>query len=89
MVDIMDMNEIDANDYKNQIKKAESRDYYVKIRGDSKRTFLTSEEYNSRVSEERLVRVLNSFVHRYNKPYCQGINIIYLCNIFCNIPFVI
>merc|ERR1711971_905308 len=66
----------DASDYKNQIKKAESKEYYVKIRGDTKRTFLTSEEYNSRVSEERLVRVLNSFVHRYNKPYCQGMDAI-------------
>merc|ERR550539_1015032 len=49
---------------------------YVKIRGDTKRTFLTSKEYNDRVSEERLVRVLNSFVHRYGKPYCQGMDCI-------------
>lgn len=73
---VLGISNLDANDYKNQIKKAESRDYYVKIRGDTKRTFLTSEEYNSRVSEERLVRVLNSFVHRYNKPYCQGMDAI-------------
>ena len=67
---------MDATDYRNQIKKKESPDYYVKIRGDTKRTFLTSEEYNSRVAEERLVRVLNSFVHRHDKPYCQGMDAI-------------
>eukprot|EP01084_Bolivina_argentea_P128798 227591_1 len=73
---VLGISNLDANDYKNQIKKAESRQYYVKIRGDTKRTFLTSKEYNSRVSEERLVRVLNSFVGRYNKPYCQGMDAI-------------
>jgi len=73
---VLGVGNLDANNYKNQIKKAESQDYYVKIRGDTKRTFLTSEEYNSRVSEERLVRVLNSFAHRYSKPYCQGMDAI-------------
>ena len=67
---------LDATDYRNQIKKKESPDYYVKIRGDTKRTFLTSQEYNSRVAEERLVRVLNSFVHKHDKPYCQGMDAI-------------
>ena len=67
---VLGVSALDANDYKNQIRKAESEQYYVKIRGDTKRTFLTSEEYNSRVSEERLVRVLNSFVQRHLKPYC-------------------
>lgn len=85
---VLGVGNLDANNYKNQIKKAESPDYYVKIRGDTKRTFLTSEEYNSRVSEERLVRVLNSFVHRYHAPYCQGMDaiaagfVIYICFVF-------
>ena len=73
---LLGVSNLDASDYKNQIKKAESKEYYVKIRGDTKRTFLTSEEYNSRVSEERLVRVLNSFVHRFDKAYCQGMDAI-------------
>jgi len=67
---------LDATDYRNQIKKKENTNYYVKIRGDTKRTFLTSEQYNSRVAEERLVRVLNSFVHKHDKPYCQGMDAI-------------
>eukprot|EP01084_Bolivina_argentea_P036986 68377_1 len=67
---------LNSNDYKKLIGKAESKKNYVKIRGDTKRTFLTSKEYNSRVSEERLVRVLNSFVVCYNKPYCQGMDAI-------------
>ena len=66
---------LDAKDYKLQINKSESS-WYNKIRSDTKRTFFTSTEYNSRVSEERLVRVLNSFVHSYNKPYCQGMDAI-------------
>merc|ERR1712154_17319 len=73
---VLGISSLDANDYKAQLQKAEHREYYVKIRGDTKRTFLTSEEYNSRVSEERLVRVLNSFVHRHSKPYCQGMDAI-------------
>ncbi len=47
---------------------------YTKIRGDTKRTFLTSTVYKSRVSEERLVRVLNSYVHKTGKAYVQGLD---------------
>ena len=50
--------------------------YYIYIGSDTKRTFVTSVKYNSRVSEERLVRVLNSYTHKYNKGYSQGMNCI-------------
>eukprot|EP01084_Bolivina_argentea_P283105 484776_1 len=74
---VLGVSHLDANDYQNRIKSKECIEkVYSKIRGDTKRTFLTSLEYNSRVSEERLVRVLNSFVHRYNKLYVQGMDVI-------------
>ena len=69
---------IDANKYQNLINKKECsyNSNYVKIRGDTKRTFLTSKEYQSRVSQERLVRVLNSFCHQYQRSYPAGLDAI-------------
>eukprot|EP01084_Bolivina_argentea_P036985 68376_1 len=73
---VLGVTNLDAEDYKNQIKKGAATNYYTKIRGDTKRTFLTSAKFNSRVSEESLIRVLNAFVHRHNVPYAQGMDAI-------------
>ena len=75
---------LSATDYRHQIKKEQvTKIYpgdtwpaYAKIRKDTERTFASSEVYNSRVAEERLIRVLNSYVQRYDKAYVQGMDII-------------
>ena len=72
----MGLDILNSNNYQTQIKKGESNAYYIKLRNDAKRTFLTSKEYHSRVSEQRIVRLLNSFIQQYEKPYCQGMDAI-------------
>jgi len=51
---------------------------YVKIRGDTFRTFPQDEQFKQSVHEPELIRLLNSFVHlaapEFN--YCQGMNAI-------------
>lgn len=73
---LLGVRELNVTDYQKQVSKRENIKWYVKIRGDTKRTFLTSQTYNSRVSEERLVRILNSYVSKYGKPYVQGMDAI-------------
>ena len=84
---------LSCNDYQKQINAKEYVPTYVRLRGDTKRTFASSEEYMSRVSEERLVRVLNSYCQKYNKPYVQGMNVVaggYVCScvLSCHCCFV-
>ena len=62
------------NDYIKLINEKECIQYYVRIRGDSKRTFASSEEFMSVVGEEVLVRVLNSFSNKTGRAYLGGMN---------------
>eukprot|EP01083_Nonionella_stella_P006469 18791_1 len=68
---LLGLDRLDSTNYQTQIKKGASKDY-IKIRGDTKRTFLTSAAYNSRVPESRLIRLLNSFVQQYHTRYLQA-----------------
>eukprot|EP01084_Bolivina_argentea_P088369 159558_1 len=63
-------------EYRKQIDKGHSIDYSSKILKDAQRTFLTSSEFNSRVSEFQIIRILNAFVHKNNKAYTQGMDAI-------------
>eukprot|EP01084_Bolivina_argentea_P056224 102940_1 len=67
---VLGVGNIDANNYQHLINKKQSK-HYVVIRNDTKRTFLTSKQYQSRVSQERLSRVLNAYCHKYNTKYVQ------------------
>jgi cell cycle arrest protein BUB2 len=76
---LLGVDRIDAEEYLTLIKRKES-DKYRKIRSDSFRTFPNDEEFQERVSEDEIVRVLNSFVLRSAPKdkitYCQGLNTI-------------
>ncbi|ETO26123.1 rab domain-containing cell division control protein [Reticulomyxa filosa] len=74
---VLGVSKLNANAYQNEIQKNEAPDNaYVLIRNDTKRTFANNEAFKSRVSEERLIRVLNSFVYKSNHKYCQGMDCI-------------
>lgn len=73
---LIGMPTLDSNDYEEQIAKKEYVPTYVRLRGDTKRTFAWSGEYLSRVGEESLVRVLNSFSNKYLQAYVQGMNVV-------------
>lgn len=52
---------------------------FEKIRDDSYRTFKTNKEFRYRVPEEKILRVLNSFVHSVDSSaagYVQGMNVL-------------
>eukprot|EP01083_Nonionella_stella_P072914 196803_1 len=67
---------IDAATYCNLVERGASHGNYVKIRSDVQALYFHSIEYNSRVSEESVVRILNAYCHQYNATYIAGSNLI-------------
>eukprot|EP00475_Leptophrys_vorax_P013125 TRINITY_DN19493_c0_g1_i2.p1 TRINITY_DN19493_c0_g1~~TRINITY_DN19493_c0_g1_i2.p1 ORF type:complete len:376 (+),score=77.81 TRINITY_DN19493_c0_g1_i2:55-1128(+) len=72
----IDRDTVSARKYKGLILMGKSAGY-DKIRSDSFRTFPLEESYQSIVTEESLIRLLNSFTHAYQHldcKYIQGMN---------------
>jgi len=72
---LLGINGVKQSEYIGLIKKKECRSY-GKIRGDTERLWATDSLFKQRVREDRLVRVLNSFSHKFNKPYVQGMDVL-------------
>jgi len=75
---------VDANKYIQYVQKGPCKQYQ-KIRNDTFRTFKTNLGFQKRVPEERLIRVLNAFIHSCNTAidptirliqYVQGMNVV-------------
>jgi len=72
---------VDAAKYISLIEKGSAdQKIYDKIRNDTFRTFKTNAHYTARVPEEKLIRLLNAFIHSCGKneqiSYVQGMNVI-------------
>ena len=70
---------IDLRDYLSQLRKTEDKSNYVHIRNDVNRLFIDSNEYCNRAGvdtngESVLIRILNSYCHKYNKKYFSGMH---------------
>lgn len=72
---LLGINGIKQSEYLSLVRKRECR-CYSKIRGDTGRTFATDILFQQRVNEQRLVRVLNSFTHKFDKTYVQGMDVL-------------
>jgi len=72
---LLGINGIKQSEYLSLVKQRECK-CYPKIRGDTGRTFATDVLFQQRVNEQRLVRVLNSFTHKFNKSYVQGMDVL-------------
>lgn len=59
---LLRVKKVDAQQYIELVEKRSSH-LYQKIRNDTFRTFKTNRNFSKRVPEEKLIRVLNAFVH--------------------------
>ncbi|GJQ13920.1 hypothetical protein GpartN1_g5711.t1 [Galdieria partita] len=59
---LMGVGEIDVGEYESLVRKGPSREH-LRIREDALRTFRHDSEFQTRVPEDKLVRVLSAFVH--------------------------
>mmetsp|Transcript_4032 Transcript_4032/g.5901 ORF Transcript_4032/g.5901 Transcript_4032/m.5901 type:complete len:325 (+) Transcript_4032:37-1011(+) len=74
---------LDSVKYIQLTEKGEHPKFGQKIRNDAFRTFKNCQSFSDRVSEEKIVRVLNAFVHSFENEeftYVQGMNVI--CGVF-------
>jgi len=72
---LLGINGIKQSEYMSLVKRRECK-CYAKIRRDTSRTWATDVLFQQRVSETRLVRVLNSYTHKYDKDYVQGMDVL-------------
>jgi len=72
---LLGINGIKQSEYLSLVARKECK-WYGKIRGDTGRTFATDNLFQQRVNEQRLVRVLNSFTHKFDKAYVQGMDVL-------------
>jgi len=72
---LLGINGIKQSEYLSLVARKECK-CYAKIRGDTGRTFATDDLFQQRVNEQRLVRVLNSFTHKFDKTYVQGMDVL-------------
>jgi len=69
---------------KSRLKCQDGRSSYKAIRDDSFRTMRGEKEvFDISKEEPKVIRVLNAYVHRANKPYNQGMNTILAPFIVC------
>lgn len=75
---------LDASKYIELVERGSAdSEIYQKIRNDTFRTFRTNEEFKKRVPEEKLIRILNAFIHSCGSgsgdqkfAYVQGMNVV-------------
>eukprot|EP00474_Spongospora_subterranea_P010489 CRZ10947.1 hypothetical protein [Spongospora subterranea] len=83
---LLGVSQVNADKYCDLIRKGPC-DQYQKIRSDSFRTFPCDKSFQSRVSENSLIRLLNSFVHENADEgvfrYLQGMNAVSAPFLFC------
>jgi len=76
---LLRVRQLDSAKYVEMVEKGPAS-LYQKIRNDTFRTFKTSQEFKKRVPEEKLIRILNAFVHSLGLStklsYVQGLNVI-------------
>jgi len=76
---LLRVRQLDANKYIELVEKG-SASFYQKIRNDTFRTFRTNQDFQKRVPEEKLIRILNAFIHSCGAnsklSYVQGMNVI-------------
>jgi len=76
---LLRVRQLDANKYIDLVELG-SASFYQKIRNDTFRTFKTNQEFKKRVPEEKLIRILNAFIHSCSTgsklSYVQGMNVV-------------
>jgi len=78
---LLGINCIRQSEYIRLVELRESS-FFDKICRDTYRTFKSDALFKRRVNEYRLMRVLNSFVHKYDRNYSQGMDILAGCLLF-------
>jgi len=78
---LLGINCIRQTEYIRLVELRESS-FFDKICRDTYRTFKSDPLFKGRVNEYRLMRVLNSFVHKYDRNYSQGMDILAGCLLF-------
>jgi len=78
---LLGINCIRQSEYIRLVELRESS-FFDKICRDTYRTFKSDHLFKRRVNEYRLMRVLNSFVHKYDRNYSQGMDILAGCLLF-------
>jgi len=78
---LLGINCIRQTEYIRLVELRESS-HFDKICRDTSRTFKSDPLFKGRVHEYRLMRVLNSFVHKYDRNYSQGMDVLAGCLLF-------